>query len=149
MTTVAERLYAEWLEAIQKLGRAPDEWIAKTPDSAPPPRVADRILRTWDGRCYLSTIEIAPGTPWETEHVIPLSLGGENRESNLRPALSIEHRKKSRAEAKARAKADRTRRAQNGTRVVPKAKIKSAGFPQSSKPRMPKPQIAPRALYRS
>lgn len=128
MTTLADRQLADWLDAVRKLGRAPDEWIGAHADSKPPERVRDRIRRTW-GVCHISGIEIRAGMPFELEHIIPLSMGGFNRESNLRPAISIEHRKKSRREAKDRAKADQARRASFGTKVATKQPIKSAGFP--------------------
>lgn len=89
--------------------RAIPEWIGKHPDSEPPPHVVARIFDHWNGRCHISRREIAPGDIWQLEHIVPLADGGENRESNLAPALVEPHREKSAAEAKARAKVRRTR----------------------------------------
>ncbi|MDF1599672.1 HNH endonuclease [Mesorhizobium sp. YIM 152430] len=80
--------------------RAVKEWIGKTPDSKVPPRVRLRILRAYDGCCYLSGRPIAPGEPWELEHKVALILGGEHRESNLAPALAEFHKAKTDAVAK-------------------------------------------------
>ena len=82
-----------------------------------------------DGICHLCGLRIdAPKQRWEVEHVKPLSMGGEHRESNLAPALAIEHRAKSAAETTARAKADRLRRKHNGTWPQSKAKLRSVPF---------------------
>ena len=131
MSDLAARQYTEWLVAVQKLGRAPPEWVGKTPDAMPPGRVRDRILRTWGAICYLSGLPIVG--PFEIEHIIPLSMGGMNAERNLHPVLAAEHRKKTRCEAKERAKADRARRAANGTKTAPTKKIQSAPFPVAEK----------------
>ncbi len=69
-----------------------------------------------------------PGERWELEHVRPLSMGGQHRESNLAPALAIEHRAKTAAEAGARSKADRVRRKHEGTWPRSKARIQSRSF---------------------
>lgn len=129
MTNAFDRLHDEWLVAVRKLGRAPKEWVGKHPDSVPPGTVRDRILRTWESRCYLSGVEIR-GSSFELEHVIPVHMEPEkaNRESNLRPALALEHKKKTRREMKEKAAADRARRAHNGTKAAPSKKIESPGF---------------------
>ncbi|WP_024586057.1 hypothetical protein [Aliihoeflea sp. 2WW] len=82
------------------------EWIGKTPDAKVPPRVRLRVLRAYDGCCYLSGRPIAPGEPWELEHKVALILGGEHRESNLAPALAEFHKAKTAAEMKVKAKTD-------------------------------------------
>lgn len=128
MATIHDRQLAEWKDAVGKLGRVPEEWIGKTPDSVPPGRVRDRILRTWGSVCYLSGLPIAPRAPWQAEHVVPLSMQGMNAERNLRPALAKEHAKKTRKEAAERAKADKARRAHNGTKTPPKKPIEGGGF---------------------
>ncbi len=87
--------------------RTVKEWIGKTADSMPPPRVRLRIFRTHDGRCHLSDIKIRPGDAWDCDHVRALWDGGENRESNLAPALSKYHRKKSAADQTVKATGDR------------------------------------------
>ncbi|MEJ8476441.1 HNH endonuclease [Roseibium algae] len=96
-------------------GRSLPEWIGKTPDSQPPDRVRDRIFIRAGGICHISGIKIRPGMKWQAEHIKPLSMGGENRESNLAPALTEAHKVKTKEEAAARSKADRIRRKMNGT----------------------------------
>lgn len=109
-------------------GRSVPEWIGKTPDTKVPDLVRDRVFLRAGGRCYLSGRKIMPGDKWELEHVKPLSMGGEHRERNLRPALIAAHREKTKAEAADRAKADRIRRKHLGTWPKSKAPIKSRGF---------------------
>lgn len=91
-------------------GRATDEWIGKTPDSAIPPRVRLRVFERYGGKCYLSGRKIRPGEPWEIEHVIALCNGGEHRESNMAPALKGPHREKTARDVAEKAKVDRVRK---------------------------------------
>jgi 5-methylcytosine-specific restriction protein A len=76
------------------MARTVDEWIGKTDDTRPPPRVRVRVFERYEGRCYLSGRKIMGGEKWELEHVKALTNGGENRESNLAPALVAPHREK-------------------------------------------------------
>lgn len=64
------------------------EWIGKTDDSRPPPRVRVRVFERHDGRCYLTGRKIRPGDKWDLEHIKALINGGQNRESNMAPALA-------------------------------------------------------------
>jgi 5-methylcytosine-specific restriction endonuclease McrA len=109
-------------------GRSVEEWRGKTPDSTPPASVRARVFLAHNGRCHISGRPIRPGDVWELEHVRPLSMGGENRETNLAPALSDAHREKTAAEAGVRAKCDRIRQKHLG--IFPKSKrpLKSRGF---------------------
>jgi len=95
-------------------GRSVAEWIGKTPDAKPPPRVLLRILRRHKGKCYLTHVEIRDGDEWDAEHILALEDGGENRESNLAPALKAPHKVKSAEERKRRAKADAASKAAFG-----------------------------------
>ncbi|WAJ27156.1 HNH endonuclease [Antarcticirhabdus aurantiaca] len=108
-------------------GRAVPEWIGAHPDAKVPDKVRDRILARAEGRCHISGIEIR-GKDWELEHIKPLSMGGEHRETNLAPALAEPHRAKTAAEAAGRAKADRIRRKLNGTWPKTKHPLRSRGF---------------------
>jgi 5-methylcytosine-specific restriction endonuclease McrA len=85
------------------------EWIGATPDSAIPRRVRLRVFERHGGICYLSNRKIQPGDKWEVDHVIPIVLGGENRENNLAPALTTEHRKKTAADVAQKSKERRVR----------------------------------------
>ncbi|MGN6099852.1 MAG: HNH endonuclease [Devosia sp.] len=87
-------------------GRSVPEWIGRTPDSKVPDHVRLRIFRDHEGRCHISGRKSGPADAWDVEHVIPLSMGGEHRESNLAPALRDKHKEKTRVEAKARARGD-------------------------------------------
>jgi 5-methylcytosine-specific restriction endonuclease McrA len=118
-------------------GRSVEEWIGATPDSKPPSSVLLRILRRDDHKCYLTGVPITPGmvygVHWHAEHVKPLWAGGENRESNLRPALVHAHAFKTAEEAGARAKADRQAKAAY-LPPPPAQKIQSRGFPKRERP---------------
>jgi 5-methylcytosine-specific restriction enzyme A len=84
-------------------GRTVPEWIGKTPDSKPPAHVIDRIFLRASKVCHISKREIRAGETWQVEHVIPIWKGGENRETNMAPALSKPHKLKTAREALERA----------------------------------------------
>jgi len=86
--------------------RSVEEWIGKTDDDMPPPRVRLRIFRAHNGRCHITGRKIRPGDKWECDHIKALILGGENRESNMAPALVIPHDEKSAEEMAVKAKTD-------------------------------------------
>ena len=90
--------------------RSVPEWIGKTDDAAAPPRVRDRVFIRDGGVCHLSGRKIRPGEAWELEHIIALCNGGENRESNLAPALVLPHRQKTKEDRRMKAKDDRVRK---------------------------------------
>ena len=102
------------------VGRSVPEWIGATPDTPAPTRVRLRVFEAYGGKCYLSGRKIQAGDAWELEHVKPLHLGGENRESNLAPALVAAHREKTAREISAKAKADRIRAKHLG--IYPKSR---------------------------
>ncbi len=107
---------------IRVHGRSVLEWIGKTPDSMPPPTVRARIFDAHDGRCHISDEKIKPGDAWDLEHKKSLRNGGENRETNLAPALRSKHREKTAQENKDGAKADRMHMAHIGVRKEPTMK---------------------------
>ncbi|RUW97335.1 HNH endonuclease [bacterium M00.F.Ca.ET.141.01.1.1] len=109
-------------------GRRVKEWIGKTPDSVPPATVRARIFLRSDGICHISQRPIGAGQKWELEHVKPLALGGENRESNMRPALVAPHKEKSADENAIREKADRIRAKHLGVYPKSQAKLQGRGF---------------------
>ena len=90
--------------------RSVPEWRGKTPDTPAPPRVRLRIFEAHDGRCHLSGRKIMPGDEWDLEHKQALANGGENRESNLAPALRTEHRVKTAEDVAQKAKDDRVKK---------------------------------------
>lgn len=91
-------------------GRSVEEWIGKTPDTPIPARVRLRVFEAHGGRCAETGIKIRAGDAWDVDHRIPLTLGGENRESNLQPLLREVHRKKTALDVAAKAKAARVRK---------------------------------------
>ena len=96
------------------MARAVDEWIGRTDDSAVPARVKLRVLDAYDNKCALSGVEFRAGDKIEFDHIEPLWLGGENRESNLQPVLPKHHKKKTSTEAKVRKKVNNIRKKHNG-----------------------------------
>lgn len=111
------------------VGRSVTEWIGRTPDSRPPETVRLRIFDRDHGTCYLTGIKIKPGDPWDIEHVKRLDDGGENRESNMRPALKAPHRIKTAEETSRGKKADRARKKHVGIRTEPAKKLEGPSFP--------------------
>ena len=65
------------------MARALDEWVGKSDDEVPPPRVRVRVFDRCKGRCGLCRRRIRAGDKWTLEHVKALINGGENVESNL------------------------------------------------------------------
>lgn len=74
------------------------------------------IFRDNDGICHLCTRGIAPGEPWEVEHVKPRAFKGGDGPENLRPAHIDCHAGKTRKERVVIAKADRALKAHVGLR---------------------------------
>lgn len=103
------------------MARAVDEWIGRTDDSPVPARVKLRILDKYDNTCALSGIAFRPGDKIEFDHITPLWLGGENRESNLQPVLEKAHKGKTSTEAKVRKKVNNIRKKHNGLKPKSKA----------------------------
>lgn len=106
---------------IETDGRSVPEWIGKTPDSVPPPHVRLRIFNRYDGRCYLSKRKIRPGETWHAEHMLALTLGGENRERNLAPALVDPHKVKTAKDRRIKKRTDKRRKRHIG--IKPKRTI--------------------------
>lgn len=96
--------------------RSTDEWIGKDDDSRPPPRVVLRIFEKHNGVCHISGRKIRPGEKWEVEHIIAICNGGENRESNMAPALVEPHKVKTAQDRKTKARNDRIRKRHLGIR---------------------------------
>lgn len=96
------------------IGRKVPEWIGATNDTPPPPRVRKRVFDAYGGVCQESMRPIGPGDGWQADHIIPVGLGGENRESNLQPVLVDAHKVKTRRDKAQIAKANRVRKAHLG-----------------------------------
>lgn len=90
--------------------RSVPEWIGATPDTKIPARVRLRVFEAHNGRCHISLRKIWPGEAWECDHIQPLCNGGENRETNLAPALKLHHKAKTKIDVATKAKDDRIRK---------------------------------------
>jgi len=91
-------------------GRSTPEWIGKTPDTAIPARVKLRVFEAHKGICALTGRKINVGDQWDCDHAQALANGGENRESNLQPALRKAHRQKTAKDVAIKAKDARVRK---------------------------------------
>ena len=112
-------------------GRSVPEWIGATPDTPVPPRVKARVFLAYEGRCYLSSRRIMPGEAWECDHITAIINGGENRETNLAPALKDKHREKTDGDLELKSKTARQRAKHLG--IWPRGqKIASRGFQKRS-----------------
>ncbi len=98
-------------------GRSVPEWHGATPDTRAPTKVRIRVFDAHGGRCYVTGRKIAAGEAWDLDHVKPIHLGGENRETNLAPISKAAHREKSAAELTVKAKTDRIRAKHLGVRT--------------------------------
>jgi 5-methylcytosine-specific restriction endonuclease McrA len=115
------------------MSRELPEWIGKNDDSVPPPRVKLRVFERHAGRCHISGRLIRAGEAWQVDHVIAIINGGQNRESNMAPALTAPHKAKTAEDVAEKATVYRVRAKHLG--ILPKRKsIQSAGF------RRPAPQ---------
>lgn len=94
--------------------RAVKEWIGKTDDTPVPPRVKDRVFDKHGGICHISKRKIRDGEPWDAEHVVAIINGGQNRESNLAPALRDKHLIKTRQDVALKARNYRKRKSVRG-----------------------------------
>jgi 5-methylcytosine-specific restriction endonuclease McrA len=88
------------------------------------PGTRAKILAATDHVCA------RPGCPeraTDVDHILPLWLGGSNREKNLEGLCPAHHAAKTKAEASLRAKAKRIEARENGTRRERKPIASSAG----------------------
>lgn len=100
--------------------RSVEEWIGKSDDAAIPPRVRARVFERHGGVCHISGRKILPADAWDCDHIIALINGGENRESNLAPALRDKHREKTADDVRLKSKVNRIRAKHLG--IYPKGK---------------------------
>jgi 5-methylcytosine-specific restriction protein A len=93
------------------VSRSTPEWIGKTDDTATPPRVKARIYLGAAGHCKFCT-RFVDGSALvaEYDHVIPLILGGQNRETNLQLLCSECHAVKTKRDVKIKAKVARVQK---------------------------------------
>jgi 5-methylcytosine-specific restriction enzyme A len=113
------------------MSREVKEWIGKTDDSRPPPKVRLRVWDKFKGRDYITGRKIQTGEAWELDHIKALINGGENRESNLAPVLKATHKEKTKADVAEKAMINRKRMKHLGIDKPNKKKIQSRGFKQA------------------
>lgn len=66
------------------MSRSVEEWFGATPNTAVPPRVRLRVFDRDGGKCTCGCgRRITAADKWETDHIIAIINGGENREKNL------------------------------------------------------------------
>jgi 5-methylcytosine-specific restriction enzyme A len=111
--------------------RAVKEWIGKTPDTKAPPRVLRRIFERENGICYLSGRKITPADKWQGDHKIAIINGGENRESNLFPALADKHKEKTKRDLAEKAQVAALANSHLNIRSAPGKKMQGRDFQQS------------------
>lgn len=130
------------------MARTVDEWIGKTDDHRAPKKVRDRIIER-DNRCHLCGQPIQTAQRWDLDHVQALINGGENRESNLRPAHVKCHKDKTARDVAEKAKVAAIRMRHNGS-ARPKQKIPSKNDLRTRPARDPNkglPELPRRKLY--
>lgn len=93
------------------MSRELPEWVGKTDDSKIPPRVRLRVFYRDNGICQCGCGRlIHAGERWQTDHIVALINGGQNRETNLRTLLVKCHKVKTAEDVKQKAKNDRVRK---------------------------------------
>lgn len=96
--------------------RQTPEWIGKNENTPVPDRVKLRVFQNHNGICHISKRKIAAGEPWDTEHVVAIINGGENRETNLAPALRSKHKIKTAQDMAEKSRTYRKRKSNLGLR---------------------------------
>lgn len=100
------------------MSRSVPEWKGRTSNSSVPPRVRMRVFSRFDGVCQCGCgRSIYPGDQWQVDHVIALTNGGENIESNLVPLLAACHKAKTARDVKEKAKVYRIRAKHRGIKL--------------------------------
>lgn len=89
------------------MSREVPEWIGKTDDTAIPDRVRLRVYEKANGDCAVCGQGVLS---CEFDHIIPLILGGANRESNIQLLCVPCHRAKTKRDVKIKAKVARVKK---------------------------------------
>ena len=108
------------------MSRSVPEWVGRTDDTPVPKRVRLRVFDRHGGVCHITGRKIQTGEAWECDHVVALANGGENRESNLAPALVDAHKAKTAEDVKKKAKDARVRAKHIGARPKPRRTMPGA-----------------------
>ena len=125
--------------------RSVEEWIGKTDDHRAPGKVRQRVKDRERSVCHLCQTEIQVGQKWDLDHVVALINGGENRETNLRPAHRKCHTEKTARDVAEKAKISAIRGKHSGA-IRPKSKI-------AHRPKQPRLEVKnplpPKPLFRN
>ncbi|MDQ0319995.1 5-methylcytosine-specific restriction endonuclease McrA [Pararhizobium capsulatum DSM 1112] len=89
--------------------RTVEEWIGRNDDAMPTDACKRRILDRQGWVCAVSGVEFRDGVKAEFDHITPVWLGGQNRESNLQAITRKAHLAKTKTEATVRAKVNANR----------------------------------------
>jgi len=121
------------------MARTLKEWVGKTPDTAIPPRVRQRVWERHAGICHICKGAIGH-KKWHADHVKALikDIPGEphgNRESNLAPAHDICNLKKAAEEAAEKAEVARMKQKHSGARQPKKSVASRNDLRTEPKPR--------------
>lgn len=92
------------------MSRTVPEWKGRDDDQRVPDYVKDRIANRAELRCRTCGRTVGAKLRAEFDHVIPLILGGENRESNIQLLCSECHAGKTKLDVKLKAKVARVRK---------------------------------------
>lgn len=114
------------------MARTVSEWIGQTDDHRAPGKVRQRVFDRERSCCHLCSQPIQAGEAWDLDHVIALINGGENRETNLKPAHRKCHKDKTARDVAEKAKVAAIRQRFTGAKQ-PAGNLKSAGFPKPDK----------------
>jgi 5-methylcytosine-specific restriction protein A len=114
------------------MARTVPEWIGKTDDSMPPDSVKQRIVERQGGVCAIDESAFGPKNKPQFDHIKPLWLDGENRESNLQALSKNAHANKTATEATVRAKVNANKRKSVGIDKKPKRNGFRKAEPQRS-----------------
>lgn len=87
--------------------RSVPEWIGRNDDAKIPDRVKVRIYHKAKGVCAVCTVVSLSG---QYDHIIPLILGGEHRETNLQWICIPCHKAKTALDVKLKAKVARVQK---------------------------------------
>lgn len=96
--------------------RSVAEWVGKNDDAAIPGGVKERVGRKAGYCCQQCGRAVRPPLRAEFDHITPLVLGGEHRESNLQFLCHECHGLKTKFDVKLKAKAVRIRKRDMGIR---------------------------------
>lgn len=98
------------------------EWQGRTPNTAIPPRVHDRVRKAHPN-CVLCGLPILPTEKTETHHFVALINGGSHSEKNLRPVHIKCHRIQTKKDVAEKAAVAKKRQGVRGMGQKTKAKI--------------------------